>query len=37
LKDVPIKIQRVGKLVDMGYYEKFKMNRKSKTVPFLHI
>jgi len=25
------------KMVDMEYYEEFKMNRESKAPPFLHI
>jgi len=37
LKDVPIIIQGIGKIVDMKYYEEFKMNGESKAAPFLHI
>jgi len=27
----------MGKMVDMEYYEKFKMKREPETSPFLHI
>jgi len=27
----------MGKMVDMEYYEEFKMKRESETSPFLHI